>query len=119
MNLDPSVCKSKPNNILHIHGELDKTILYQGGSLFGTQYTSAESTIDQWSSLNGCRKGKESDMDLLESLVGIDTVKVSYRCDQGSLELWRMPKGEHSPVLDINFARNVLVWLMANERKAN
>jgi polyhydroxybutyrate depolymerase len=119
MNLDPSLCKSKPNNILHIHGELDKTILYQGGSLFGAQYTSAQSTIDQWSGINGCRKGKESDMDLLESLAGIDTVKVSYRCDQGSLELWRMPKGEHSPVLDIGFARNVLVWLMANESNAN
>lgn len=119
MNLDSSLCTSKPSNILHIHGELDETILYQGGSLFGAKYTSAQSTINQWSVINGCRKGKDSDMDLLESLAGVDTVKVSYRCNQGSLEFWRLPKGEHSPVLDIGFARNVLVWLMANEGKAN
>jgi polyhydroxybutyrate depolymerase len=119
MNLDPKLCKSQPSNILHIHGEKDATILYTGGSLFGARYTSAQSTIDQWSAINGCRKGKESDMDLIETMSGVDTVKVSYRCAQGALELWRMPEGEHSPVLDLGFARNVLVWLMANERQTN
>lgn len=115
MNLDPKLCKSLPSNILHIHGEKDGTILYQGGSLFGTQYTSAQATLDQWSAINQCRQGKDSDMDLLESIEGVDTVKVSFRCEQGGLELWRLPQGEHSPVLDLAFAHNVIVWLTSFE----
>jgi polyhydroxybutyrate depolymerase len=113
MNVDPGLCKAKPNNVLHIHGELDETILYNGGNLFGTAYTSAQATIDQWSTINGCEKRKDSDLDLLESLPGVDSVKVNYRCTQGSLELWRIPEGKHTPVLDVAFARNVLVWLMS------
>lgn len=113
MNTDPAKCKSKPNNVLHIHGEQDETILYNGGSLFGAQYTSAQETVDQWSEINGCSQRKDSDLDLLESLTGVDAVKVNYRCSEGSLELWRMPTGKHTPVLDLGFARNVLVWLMS------
>jgi poly(3-hydroxybutyrate) depolymerase len=64
---------------------------------------------------NQCRVGKESDLDLLDSIEGIDTVKVSYRCEAGAIELWRLPQGKHSPVLDLDFARNVLVWLTAFE----
>lgn len=115
MNTDPLKCKSEPNNILHIHGEKDGTILYNGGSLFGNPYTSVESTIEQWSNINVCRMGRESDLDLLASLPGVDAVKVSYRCARGGLELWRMPEGEHSPVLDLAFAQKVLVWLTSFE----
>jgi len=115
MNTDPALCKSKANNVLHIHGEQDETILYNGGALLGTQYTSVQSTIDQWSAINGCSKGSNSEIDLLESLSGIDTVKVSNICSQGSLELWRIPNGEHTPALDLDFARKVLAWLMGFE----
>jgi polyhydroxybutyrate depolymerase len=112
MNTDPARCKSRPNNVLHIHGEQDETILYNGGSLFGALYTSAQATLDQWSAINGCSQRQDSDLDLLESPTGIDTVKVNYRCSKGALELWRMPMGKHTPVLDLGFARNILDWLM-------
>jgi polyhydroxybutyrate depolymerase len=115
MNIDPALCKATPNNVLHIHGEQDETILYNGGTHFGTPYSSAQATINQWSTINGCEKRKDSDLDLLESLPGVDSVKVNYRCTQGSLELWRIPEGKHTPVLDVAFARNVLVWLMTFE----
>lgn len=112
MNTDPSRCKAKPNNVLHIHGEQDETIFYNGGTLLGTSYTSAQATINQWSDINGCSQRKDSDLDLLESIAGVDAVKVNFRCSKGGLELWRLPQGEHSPVLDLAFARNVIVWLM-------
>jgi len=111
MNVDPALCKSRPTNILHIHGELDETILYNGGTLFGSQYTSALSTIDQWSTINGCRKGSDSEMDLLASIEGPDTVQENFRCARSSLELWRLPEGKHTPELDLNFARKVILWL--------
>ena len=112
MDLENMSCDANPNHILLIHGEMDETIQYQGGALFGNQFTSVPETINRWSAINSCRVGKESELDLLDSLDGIDTVKVSYRCDDGALELWRLPQGAHSPVLDLDFARNVLVWLM-------
>lgn len=115
MDVDQPDCKASPNHILVIHGQKDETILYNGGSLFGNRYTSVDETLNRWSQINSCRIGKESDLDLLESIDGIDTVKVSYRCEHGSLELWRMPDSPHSPVLDLDFARNVLVWLTAYE----
>lgn len=115
MNIDPALCKSKPNNVLHIHGEKDETILYNGGTLLGSQYTSVQSTIDQWSVINGCSKGSNLDIDLLETLSGVDTVKSSFLCAEGSLELWRIPYGVHTPALDLDFARKVLVWLLGFE----
>ncbi len=115
MDIENTNCGAVPNHILLIHGELDETIQYQGGALFGNRFTSVPETIDRWSEINQCRVGKESDLDLLDSIEGIDTVKVSYRCEAGAIELWRLPQGKHSPVLDIDFARNVLVWLTAFE----
>ena len=115
MDLEQPACNASPNHVLLIHGQQDETILYQGGLLFGNAYTSVDETLNRWSSINACRVGKESDLDLLDSIDGIDTVKVSYRCEQGALELWRLPEGKHSPVLDLDFARNVLVWLSAYE----
>ena len=115
MDIENTSCGAERNHILLIHGELDETIQYQGGALFGNRFTSVPETIDRWSAINGCRVGKESDLDLLDSIEGIDTVKVSYRCEAGAIELWRLPQGKHSPVLDIDFARNVLVWLTAFE----
>lgn len=115
MDIENTNCGAEPNHILLIHGEMDETIQYQGGALFGNRFTSVEETIDRWSAINTCRVGKESELDLLDSIDGIDTVKVSYRCESGGIELWRMPQGQHSPVLDIDFARNVLVWLTTFE----
>lgn len=119
MDLEDTSCGATPNHILLIHGEMDETIQYQGGALFGNRFTSVSQTIDRWSAINECRVGKESDLDLLDSIEGIDTVKVSYRCEAGAIELWRMPQGKHSPVLDLDFARNVLVWLTAYESARN
>lgn len=115
MDIENTNCGAAPNHILLIHGQLDETIQYQGGALFGNRFTSVAETIDRWSEINQCRVGKESDLDLLDSIEGIDTVKVSYRCEAGAIELWRLPQGKHSPVLDLDFARNVLVWLAAFE----
>lgn len=111
MELDPKLCNAQPSRVLHIHGQLDETILYEGGALFGNRYTSAEETVNQWSQINGCRMNGETDLDLLDSLTGNDTKQVTYGCKTGELELWRLPQGEHTPVLDLAFAQRVLDWL--------
>lgn len=112
MDPDPALCRATPNNILHIHGEKDGTILHSGGALFGNAYTSAEETVQQWSAINKCGAGTETAQELLTSISGEDVGARSYNCGAGSLEFWSIPQGVHTPVLDINFAEKVIVWLL-------
>lgn len=116
MDPDPARCKAAPNNILHIHGEKDGTILYSGGSLFGNAYTSAEETVNQWSAINKCSAGTETEQDLLSSVPNNDVKARSYNCDTGSLNFWRLPDGVHTPALDINFANKVLDWFLTHPK---
>lgn len=116
MEPDVTSCKAEPANILHIHGEEDGTILFKGGALFGNSYTSAEATVNQWSRINDCTVGAETSQELLTSIPGDDVQARSYTCTSGSLEFWRLPKGVHTPALDINFANKVLDWLLTHAK---
>jgi hypothetical protein len=112
--MDPNLtlCKAKPNNILHIHGEKDGTILYEGGALFGKPYTSAATTVAQWQQINKCSAKEAASLDLLESIDSVDTAISNYGCKSGSLEFWSLPLGIHTPALDIEFANKVIDWLL-------
>ena len=116
MDPDPALCKAMPNNILHIHGEKDGTILYEGGALFGNSYTSAEETVKQWSEINECSAGPEAAQELLTSIPGEDVMARSYKCGSGSLNFWQISEGVHTPALDITFANKVLDWLLLQVR---
>jgi polyhydroxybutyrate depolymerase len=112
MDPDPVLCKAAPNNILHIHGEKDGTILYSGGALFGNPYSSAQATVAQWQRINKCNQHADSSLDLLASIDGSDTSVSTFTCSAGSLEFWSIPQGLHTPALDIEFAKKVTVWLL-------
>ena len=116
MDPDPALCKAKPNNILHIHGAKDGTILYSGGALFGNPYTSAEETVSQWSLINKCRAGVENPQELLTSIPGDDVKAKKHDCSAGSLDFWRIIDGVHTPALDINFANKVLDWFLTHAK---
>ena len=116
MDPDPALCKSAPNNILHIHGEKDGTILYAGGALFGNAYTSAEATITQWQQINKCDQSSDSSFELLSSIQGVDTSIETYSCSRGSLEFWSIAEGVHTPTLDSRFAQTVIEWFLTQKR---
>lgn len=116
MDPDPARCKATPSNILHIHGEKDGTILYEGGALFGNSYSSAEETVKQWSAINKCSAGPEAAQELLTSIPGEDVMARSYNCEMGSLNFWQISEGVHTPALDIAFANKVLDWLLLQVR---
>ena len=111
MDPAPALCKAAPNNILHIHGEKDGTILYSGGALFGNPYTSAATTVGQWQKINKCNQPLDSSLDLLASLDGSDTSVSTFTCSAGSLEFWSISQGVHTPSLDLDFAIKVIEWL--------
>ncbi len=116
MDPNPTLCKATPNNILHIHGMKDGTILFNGGALFGNTYTSAEETVKQWSAINKCSVGAETGQELLTSIAGEDVKARSYNCGAGSLDFWQISEGVHTPALDIDFANKVLDWLLLHNR---
>ncbi len=116
--MDPNIatCRAKPSNILHIHGEADGTILYDGGALFGNRYTSAVETVKRWAFINGCDNPKQSSLDAISAIQGDEMQVESYSCTSGSLDFWAIKNGIHTPTLDISFADKVIDWLMGHQK---
>ena len=116
MDPDKTQCRAKPSNILHIHGEADGTILYEGGSLFGNRYTSATETVKGWTFINGCDNPQNSSLDAISTIEGEEMRVASYTCKQGALDFWTIKNGNHTPTLDIDFANKVLYWLLSRSK---
>jgi polyhydroxybutyrate depolymerase len=103
---DPSKCNpSEPVAILHVHGDLDSTVLYAGGSFFqGTPaYPGAVATTQTWATKNGCATPSvpsQQGYDLDSLLAGNETrVDVYPGCKGGAVELWTIQGGIHVPNL--------------------
>ncbi len=52
--LVPDEVPSRPVPVIHFHGTSDGTINYNGGSLFGNEYISANESFGNWAAVNGC-----------------------------------------------------------------
>ena len=111
MDNDPALCNGKSANVLHIHGDADATISYQGGTLFSQSYPSVDEVTKRWGQINQCAAGSEKQFDLVASMSGPETTSFTYKCSQGSLELWKVNGGVHVPILDRAFADKVVSWL--------
>lgn len=115
MDSDLGQCSGKSANVLHIHGDADATISYEGGSLFAHSYPSVDEVIRRWSQNNQCTAKPENKMDLIAAMSGAETTTFPFDCSKGSLELWRINEGVHVPVLDRGFADVVVQWLIKNK----
>jgi len=111
MDIDPAQCAGKSANVLHIHGDADATISYQGGALFSQSYPSVDEVMKRWSQNNQCSAGTEKELDLIAAMSGPETTSFAFDCGKGSLELWKINGGVHVPVLDRGFADKVVSWL--------
>jgi polyhydroxybutyrate depolymerase len=115
MDSDPGQCLGKSANILHIHGDADQTISYEGGSIFAQSYPSVNEVVQRWSKNNQCTADSEKKSDLIASMSGPETTTSLFTCANGSLELWTLNGGIHVPVLDRGFADGVVQWLINNK----
>ena len=111
MDADPAQCAGKSANILHIHGDADSTISYQGGALFSQSYPSVDEVMKRWSNNNQCTTKPENQLDVIAAMSGAETTSYPFDCSKGSLELWRLNGGVHVPILDRGFADKVVSWL--------
>jgi len=116
--MDPNIasCRAEPSNILHIHGEADGTILYDGGALFGNAYTSAVETVKRWSFINSCGNPNQGLIDAIGGIEGEEIQAESYSCKSGALDFWIIKNGIHTPTLDITFADKVIDWLTKHQK---
>ena len=111
MDVDSTQCAGKSGNVLHIHGDADRTISYTGGSIFSQSYKSVDEVMKLWSSNNQCSANSEGKKDVIAAMSGPETTSFTFTCERGSLELWKVNGGVHVPVLDRGFADKVVSWL--------
>jgi polyhydroxybutyrate depolymerase len=111
MDNDPTQCSGKTAHVLHIHGDADSTISYEGGSIFAQSYPSVDEVVKRWSKNNQCTAKPENQLDVIAAMSGTETTSYPFDCGKGSLELWKLNGGVHVPILDRGFADKVVSWL--------
>jgi polyhydroxybutyrate depolymerase len=122
---DPANCApASPVHALQIHGTQDNTIQYNGGTLFGNAYPSAEHSAEQWAATAGCLLGGlffPGALDLVATIAGAETDVVLYQqacAPGGSGELWTMVGAPHSPSFTAAFSPAAIDWLLAHPKLA-
>lgn len=118
---DPTVCKSpKPVNVLHIHGTADDVIQYDGGSIQGGKFPSAQQSMLQWVERNGCGVFPTSTghADFDSAVAGEETDKQSFpQCPGGiAVDHWLMQDSGHIPAFTDEFRDALGAWLMGRTR---
>lgn len=118
---DTSVCTpSEPVSALQIHGTLDETIAYDGGTLV-LPFPSAAESIGFWAQRDGCDAVPVDDealLDLDTAVAGTETtVSVFPGCEAGlDVELWTLTGSGHIPNVTDDFRNGVVDWLLAHPK---
>ncbi len=112
---------SEPVSVLQVHGTNDVTIAFDGGSIFGTDYPSAQQTVESWAADNGCDTPPTittDALDLDEAIDGAESAVESFGgCEQGSaVELWIIDGGSHTPGVTADFSAGVVDFLLAHPK---
>jgi len=115
---DQSRCdNAMPVSILHIHGDVDDLVLYEGD-----EYPGASETIMRWAQRFGCdvdAAERLSNLDLVPDLPAEETAALRYR--QGCagdvvIEHWRIMGGQHEPEFDsAAIGAQVVGWMLMQE----
>jgi len=120
--LNPAWCvPAEPVSVVEIHGTDDDTITYDGGTVEGTAHPSAQQTVAQWASHNGCSDAPtvtEAALNLDRALAGKETNVLRYDAcaPGGAVELWTILGGEHVPTLSSSFSETVIDFLLAHPK---
>jgi polyhydroxybutyrate depolymerase len=100
-------------SVLQIHGTADETISFEGGSLLGNLYPSAQTSVLDWVASNKCNPAPVTTaqrLDLVTDLAGTDTTQVAYGSCNNATEVgfWKITDGVHTPQLSASFAPEVM-----------
>lgn len=103
----------EPVDVLHLHGQDDATILYEGSE---GEYPGAQTSVARWSERAGCT-GSEAGarLDLTRTNQDETAVERHTGCSH-RVELWTLEDSGHSPWLNgPRFSAAVLEWLLEAE----
>jgi polyhydroxybutyrate depolymerase len=89
---EPECRPSRPVSVVHIHGDRDDVISYQGGILRGRAYPSAPDTVDRWARLDRCAAPAQREW----RDFGLRVVEEARDCDGARVTLWRVLGGPHN-----------------------
>jgi polyhydroxybutyrate depolymerase len=121
---------SKPVNVLHIHGTADGIVPYSGGrvstSVPGVTTntppgTGAMQVVQLWAGFNGSQDpvtDADQSQELTTDVPGLDTTITRYTNSPpgGTVELWTINGGSHTPTLSSQFSAQVIDWLLAHPK---
>jgi polyhydroxybutyrate depolymerase len=109
---------SRPVGYIQVHGTLDSTISYNGGTFQGgASYPGAETMIERWRSLNSCPEGdartRQLDLDL--AVPGDEANVQSWNdCGGGAdVQLWTLTGSGHVPTFSNTFRDELVAELLA------
>jgi polyhydroxybutyrate depolymerase len=118
---DVSKCPAAtPVSVLQIHGNDDKVIKFDGGSLVNNPHPSAPQTVSDWVTINGCAPAAVDGVafDLVNDLGGAETKTASYGgCKNGTtVALWTINGGAHTPAISAEFTSDAVDFLYAQQK---
>jgi polyhydroxybutyrate depolymerase len=124
---DTSKCKPEsPVSVLQVHGTADPEVAFDGAPGLGSQgngpYPGAETTVQDWATLDGCSLTPDKSsppLDLDTMLAGAETTVEKYAqgCKPGGgAELWAIQGGGHIPSINDTFREGVFSYLMAHPK---
>jgi polyhydroxybutyrate depolymerase len=115
--LDDAMCASDRGvSVLHIHGDADETVLYEGAA----GMPSAPGSAALWAARDGCdaTPAAAGALDLVDGVPGEETqIEAWSGCDPGlAVELWTMEDEGHVPFVNDRYAESVVAWLLEHPR---
>jgi len=117
--LDEAACNpSEPVSVLHIHGDQDPDVPYNGE----TTAPSAEDSTAYWAGYNGCagtRTLLDERLDIDGLVDGAETRMEKHDgCPEGvNVDLWTLENSGHVPTFPDAFATLVWDWLAAHPKR--
>jgi polyhydroxybutyrate depolymerase len=108
----------QPVSILHIHGDADTTVPYEGGVVQDVS-PGAVASVTEWAAHDGCAEGliDGDPLDLERTLDGAETTTKSASCTAPvGVALWTIVGGSHIPNVQPTFGVTVTDWLLAHSR---
>lgn len=113
--LDDATCGATSGvAVLHVHGDEDPDVLYDGD----VDYPSAQASVEVWAERGGCDITASTEgwrLDLLNTIDGAETHVRNYTdgCGCGTdATLWTIEGGSHVPPFTDAFAEHALAWLL-------
>jgi polyhydroxybutyrate depolymerase len=124
---DTTKCQpSEPVSVLEIHGTSDAEVIYAGAPGSGKpgdgEYPSAETTVEDWATFDGCGTSPDKSspqLDIDSGIAGPETTVESFEqgCKSGSaVALWSIEGGSHLPAIGDTFREGVVQFLLAHPK---